>query len=194
MNISDILRAETAQSHQSLEKIVVRQIREIQTTRDYINLLGFFYSYFESLEVLINEYISLSHLPDLYGRRKAGLISLDLISLGALVPQRLESDFLPEIKNQYQAFGALYVIEGSSLGGVHIAKMIHKKLPEAANSFLFFTGYGERTSEMWTRFKNVLDSISGNHAEINNIISGARETFVKFSEWINSNIKSPMLT
>ncbi len=87
MNISDILEAETAHSHQSMEKIVVSQIREIQATSDYINLLGFFYIYFKSLEVFIDKYILLSHLPDLHERRKAGLIFLDLINLGALAPK-----------------------------------------------------------------------------------------------------------
>ena len=85
MNISDILEAETAHSHQSMEKIVVSQIREIQATSDYINLLGFFYIYFKSLEVFIDKYILLSHLPDLHERRKACLIFFDLIKLGDLV-------------------------------------------------------------------------------------------------------------
>ena len=156
---------------------------------DYVNLLGLFYSYFGALEIFIDEHISPGYLPDIHERRKTDLISRDLLCLGTGVPQKLTPDFIPDIQNRYQAFGALYVIEGSSLGGIHIAKMIHKKLPEVSNAFLFFEGYGEQTITMWKRFKSGLDNLSGDRDELHAVISGAQNTFLKFAEWIHLNIK-----
>lgn len=184
----------TEQSHRALEKLVVEKIRSISTSEDYADLLSLFFSYFGGLEMLIDKYVTTRNFPDLNERRKTALISLDLERLGEQVPMMLDPKFLPVIKNHYQALGAMYVIEGSSLGGKHIVKMIHNKLPDNTNAFLFFTGYGDKTAEMWDRFKNGLNDRTGNQHEINDIISGARDTFLKFTEWINSNVKSKMLT
>jgi heme oxygenase len=133
-------------------------------------------------------------LQDIHERRKSGLISQDLLRLGAPVPDLPRPGFLPAVKNQYEAFGALYVMEGSSLGGIHIVKMIQRKLPEISDATLFFSGYGDRTLEMWQRFKNILDNISGGEVVFESIQSGARDTFLKFAEWIHSNIRLKMLT
>jgi len=66
----------------------------------------------------------------------------------------LPGEFLPEIKNTAQAFGALYVIEGSTLGGQIIKKMVQKQLcMEGNNGLSFFDGYREATSDMWQVFK-----------------------------------------
>ena len=181
------------QNHQLLEKMVLRQIQLITETEDYTRLLDLFYSYFGALELLIAEYISPEYLPDLSKRRKADLITQDILSLNGRVPQLSESTALPVIKNNYQAFGALYVIEGSSLGGIHIAKMIQKKLP-GIDAFLFFSGYGDKTHEKWNQFKHILDQLPGSPANINQIITGALDTFLKFAEWIRSNIKSEVQT
>ncbi len=179
--------------HQLLEKMVLRQIQLITSPEDYTLLLNLFYSYFGALEPIIAENISPEYFPDLSKRRKADLIAQDILSLNGLVPKLSESTALPEIKNIYQAFGALYVIEGSSLGGIHIAKMIQKKLP-GINAFLFFSGYGDKTDEKWNQFKHILDQLPGNPAEINEIITGALDTFLNFAEWIRSNIKSKVQT
>ncbi len=106
--------------------------------KDYTRLLGLFYSYFGALELVIAKHILPENLQDIHERRKADLISQDLIRLGAPVPDLLLPGFLPAVKNYYEAFGALYVIEGSSLGGNHIAKMIRRKLPEVSDATLFF--------------------------------------------------------
>jgi heme oxygenase len=192
--ISEEIKNATTQSHHLLEKLVVEKIRSISTLNDYADLLRLFFSYFGGLELLIDEHLSTQYFPDLHDRRKAALISQDLQRLGEQVPKMLDPKLLPAIKNRHQALGALYVIEGSSLGGKHIEKMIRNKLPDAANEFLFFVGYGDKTTEMWNGFKNVLNNISGNQHEIDDIISGACDTFLKFTEWINSNLKSKTLT
>lgn len=169
------------------------QIKQMASLKDYTRLLGLFYSYFGALELVIAKHILPENLQDIHERRKADLISQDLIRLGAPVPDLLLPGFLPAVKNYYEAFGALYVIEGSSLGGNHIAKMIRRKLPEVSDATLFFSGYGDRTNEMWHRFKNRLDNIPGDEAAFKSIQSGARDTFLKFAEWINSNIRLKML-
>lgn len=190
MNISEVIKAATAESHQKLEKLVVSQIHALRTRQDYIRLLGFFYNYFGSVELLIREQITPEFLPDIDERRRIKLLSRDLLSLKAELPPGTESTLLPMIQNRYRAFGALYVVEGSSLGGIHIASMIRKQLPQFSAACLYFEGYGEQTVNMWKQFKIILDNLSGDEDSVDEIISGAEETFLKFAEWIYLNIKS----
>ena len=120
-------------------------------------------------------------------RRKSKSITEDLIYLKVSNPAIAAPVYLPVIADVFQALGALYVMEGSTLGGVYIVKMIQKKLPGNENSFRFFSGYGDRNSMMWSRFKNALDKSTTNENEMARILSGAEETFHAFFEWIKRN-------
>src|SRR5690606_25688073 len=94
---------------------------------------------------------------------------------------------LPEIINHYQALGALYVIEGSTLGGQIICKMLAQQLDRTDFSQMsFFGGYGDQTENMWQKFKQSLDQpvyIPGHDT----IIEAANQTFMKFGKWFDKN-------
>ncbi len=69
---------------------------------------------------------------------------------------RLESDpcKLPKFPMSHAhgaAFGALYVLEGSTIGGLIIKKMISEKLG-SEEGMSFFEGYGKKTAERWKVF------------------------------------------
>ena len=187
MIISDRLKTFTASSHQKLEKSVVGLIHGLQTSADYSYLLGLFYSYFSGLERLIKSQGIEKYLPDYNERRKAKLILEDLLALHASNPEICQQNQLPFIVSPFQALGALYVIEGSTLGGVYIVKMIQKKISVKENIFHFFSGYGDRNPLMWNRFKNALNHSTADEKEMALIVSGAEDGFHKFYEWINAN-------
>ena len=111
----------------------------------------------------------------------------DLLVLQVSNPEICQENQLPVIDSPFRALGALYVMEGSTLGGVYIVKMIQKKLSGKENIFHFFSGYGDRNPLMWNRFKNALDHSTADEEEIALILSGAEDTFHKFYEWINVN-------
>lgn len=187
MSTADRVRAFTARSHQTLEKLIVELIRDLRTRDDYTHLLGLFYSYFSGIENLIELLDFGAELPDFTKRRKALLISHDISALQGQVRGVVQNKFLPEIRNSFQAFGALYVMEGSTLGGPHIVQMIQKKLGLKEDVFRFFSGYGDQNKAMWENFKQVLNGLSESEDDINNVLTGAEDTFQKFGEWIKSN-------
>ena len=160
-------------------------IHTLQTSADYSYLLGLFYSYFGGLERLIEHQGIEKYLPDYVDRRKAKLILEDLLALHVSNPEICQHVQLPVIESPFRALGALYVMEGSTLGGVHITKMIQKKLSGNENIYHFFSGYGDRNPLMWNRFKNALDHSTADEDEIAFILSGAEDTFHRFYEWIN---------
>lgn len=182
--LSDELKEKTQANHQLLEKRLVAQMRSIQSEQDYTALIAFFYSYFGGLEKAIEQHLDQTRFTDYHTRRKAELLANDLNELGTASPLLATGNQLPVINNHQQALGALYVIEGSTLGGQIIGKMIAKQLPALGNHGLsFFNGYGDDTMPMWERFKLVInqpENLPGDE-----MIMAANETFLKFSQYIH---------
>lgn len=183
--LSNRLKIETRHNHHELEKKLVGSIKLIRNKEDYTRILNLFYSFFGGLEALIDTHIDISVLADYPNRRKTAALAEDIKQLGSILPSLASGDALPPIQNHPQALGALYVIEGSTLGGKIISKMVGQQLGITNDAGLsFFKGYGEQTDEMWQSFKQTIDSPaeSGDH---NIIIQSANDTFVQFSNWFD---------
>jgi heme oxygenase len=188
---SEQLKSYTRTNHQELEKLLVSQMRSIQTQEEYIDLLQLFYNYFGAVEAQINPYIGQEHLDDYLERRKTSRLRDDILALGGDASTTITPEDLPEVKNLLQAFGALYVLEGSTLGGPHISKMLQRQLNKPDTEGLsFFNSYGEETMTMWERFKVVLDRQADDQMGQDVILQSADETFQKFRLWINKQAKN----
>ena len=100
---------------------------------------------------------------------------------------------LPGITNEDEAIGALYVLEGSTLGGKIISAMIKKVLIDADDSILsFYNGYGEESEKMWSSFTNAMNEHSKGEEQSRTITEAAKETFVKFKAWALAQQKSKL--
>jgi heme oxygenase len=179
------IKEATLQNHQQTEKVLIGAMKSMRSQQDYIDLLSAFYGYFGGLERYIERYVSVSDLADYYERRKTDAIANDIKTLGGTVPAIAKDDELPKIDNYLKAFGALYVVEGSTLGGQIISKIVQQHLNIANNSGLsFFNSYGEETEQMWERFKDVLNQVAATPADEAVIIDAANDTFVRFKNWL----------
>ncbi|WDF55467.1 biliverdin-producing heme oxygenase [Mucilaginibacter sp. KACC 22063] len=182
--LSEKLKNETLSQHQQLEKRLVTRIKNATTTADYIDILQLFYGYFGGLEQYINQFIGSSQLADYTQRRKTDAIAQDIKTLGADPVTIAQNYELPQINSLPEAFGAMYVIEGSTLGGSIISKMISSRLG-ISNGLSFFNGYGEKTQQMWEEFRNKLNQIPTESQTQQAVITAANNTFIKFSNWID---------
>jgi heme oxygenase len=181
--LSEELKESTKKNHQLLEKALVSKIKAIRSEKEYAELLTLFYSYFGGLESCINEVIDGNLLPDNEQRRKTQALANDLEHLGFKSPERATGDDLPQLNTHLQALGALYVIEGSTLGGKIISKMMQQQLGLDAQSLSFFTGYGDKTEHMWDAFKMALNKDNLQPGQQAEVIAAANETFLKFGQW-----------
>ncbi|OKS88934.1 biliverdin-producing heme oxygenase [Mucilaginibacter polytrichastri] len=182
--LAENLKDQTLAYHQQLEKKLVGQIKGLTSQADYLQLLQLFYGYFGGLEDRINLFINQEQMPDHAQRRKTEAIADDIIALGGQPVAKATGNELPEINSAEQAFGALYVIEGSTLGGSIIGKMISGKL--GLNTGLsFFNSYGENTHQMWASFKNILNNQPSDTEQT--ITEAANSTFLKFKNWIEQH-------
>jgi heme oxygenase len=85
---------------------------------------------------------------------------------------------VPVITNTIEALGALYVLEGSIMGGSIIVQMLQKGGVNQGVSF--FSGYGEATGMMWGNFIAVLNQNATNEKQEAEAIRAANDTFKHF--------------
>lgn len=184
-SVSIQLKEATKVNHQSLEKLLVGKLKSIESKQDYVQILQFFYSFFGALEDRINLHFPENPHDPQFVRRKAISLVNDIEHLGSTLQEKAKADDLPGIQNKLQALGALYVIEGSTLGGPVIASIVKRRLNDDGNkSYSFFHGYGEETHDRWATFRQLLDSEPQSNQEKEIIIQTANETFSKFKDWI----------
>lgn len=177
--LSTSIKEATKEAHLTLEKKVVQKMKAIRSDADYADFLKHFYAYFSQVEKAIAPYITKELLPDLAERRNSSHIKEDIEALGSNVDDLPEAQS-PEINNAIEALAALYVMEGSIMGGPIIVKMLEKF--GISTGFSFFSGYGAETGQMWGKFVVVLNANANNEAEEQQAIDTANETFSKFGE------------
>ena len=186
VSVAQTLKHRTEENHMALEAMLLPHLHALQTPEDYSQLLKAFYGYFKPVEALILHHLNKKILPDIEHRRKADFILKDLTSLKTHIANLPLATALPAIGNLYQALGALYVLEGSTLGGRGITKMLMKNvgLQLQADQLQFFNGYGTATGSMWTSFIQMLNQLKITGAEKETMIGAANETFLFFKNWL----------
>ncbi|MGV3767627.1 MAG: biliverdin-producing heme oxygenase [Chitinophagaceae bacterium] len=181
--LSSSLKSYTGSPHASLEKLLIGKLRKISSNNDYARILELMYGYYHPIESRIE-----TQLGERKFSRKAEWIIDDLHILGNGFHTPQICTDVPQITNTAQAFGALYVLEGSTLGGVHIAGIIAKKLtfPNPA-PLRFFEGYGTETKQHWETFCTVLNEKQFTETEKDQVRTTAARTFMLFEKWIREN-------
>lgn len=188
LNFSDQLKSQTLALHQNLEKLLMQKMRSVNSVQDYLQILSWFYSFFGGLEILVDNFIRSSELEDYLQRRKASNLKNDILSFKGTCPELASGMELPLIQNWEEALGALYVMEGSTLGGPIIAGFMRRQLDWAGKEgFSFFECYGDNTQAMWLRFKSALDSKITSDEQKQCVIRVADDTFGKFERFIVNN-------
>jgi heme oxygenase (biliverdin-IX-beta and delta-forming) len=180
------LKSHTAAQHQALEALVLPRLQSLESLADYTQLLLQFYGYYKPVEEMIARHLDATDLPDLTQRRNARLILEDLTFSNAHIQTITVASTLPTITNKTEAFGALYVLEGSTLGGRGITKLLlkNKSLNVGNDQVRFFNGYGAATGTMWTSFIERLNAHGNNEAVLQQMAAAANETFYYFKSWL----------
>lgn len=173
--LSNTIKEATKSAHQQLEVVVVKKLKAIRTNTDYADLLKHFYAYFSKVEQAIAPYITKEVLPD-YGERRTSIyLKQDIEALG-FDTNSLPHAQAPGINSAAEAMGALYVMEGSIMGGKIIVQMLFKGgITEGVS---FFSGYGEATGSMWASFIEALNKTGASNPQA--AIDAANKTFSQF--------------
>jgi heme oxygenase (biliverdin-IX-beta and delta-forming) len=94
--------------------------------------------------------------PLLAARRRGQLLVLDLTWFGVDTSGEARPK-LPEMRDTASLLGAMYVIEGSTLGGQLIARHVELVLGlTAGQGNAYFCGHNQRTGQLWKEFCDAL--------------------------------------
>lgn len=177
------LKERTSTAHQALEKKMVILIKQIRTEATYVQFLKLMYGYYAAVEAEISNSLETENSLDFKKRRKADRLLDDIRHFGETSATTL-CNHLPLINSYPRVLGALYVLEGSVLGGKIIAGMISSQLGlESHDGLSFFMGYSDDTPAMWESFKQYLNKPFTDPQQ-EEIIQAANDTFTAFRNWI----------
>lgn len=186
-NLHERLRIHTRQAHNQIEKnyffslILHQEISLIQ----YKELLSKLYGFIRPCEAMINQ---LPYKEIVTSKLKEPLLKNDLKALGVINLEDVnQCDVLPSLTDLYTLLGYFYVIEGSTLGGQVITKLLQKGLKiTKTNGGSYFLGYGDQTLDNWQHFCKELNQITDKKQQ-DNIIKAAQLTFQTLNQWLNIN-------
>ncbi len=186
----DRLRAETRPEHEATEATLPLMSADL-TLSQYVNALQSLGSVLSGWEAWATKHAPEAYCDLLAARRRSLLIQADLKNLSAApissgsIEEQLTAVFLAgeatSALSPARFLGAMYVVEGSTLGGQYIAKHVEEKFGFAdGNGNTYFRGYGEHTGSMWRSFKDELIALPETDAD--EVIAAARSMFGIFAE------------
>jgi heme oxygenase len=182
-SVAQLLKQETIVEHREAEQLLAPRLNDIKTRDDYASVLYLFYGFYFPLEQLIESNLDAELREQLGSRRQSGLILRDLASLDRPYSHIPICTNLPAVDSGASALGALYVLEGSTLGGQVIKRMLLQHTSAGLNEehLQFFSGYREETGRRWQAFQQLINQYPGEQKEM---AEGARSTFHFLSKWI----------
>ncbi len=176
--IAQLLKQKTAHLHDEIERITQSsKIREgTFSSHDYKNLLyingyivnGFMDQIFAQLPQRLIEQLAFTAAD------KKAAIAMDAAELQLSIAPC--PDILAETTTAY-ALGALYVMEGSMLGGNVIAKQLKKNEAFVHHGFHYFTFYKEHLGANWKSFLELLEAEVSTTTEQQSALNGATQIY-----------------
>jgi heme oxygenase (biliverdin-IX-beta and delta-forming) len=116
-------------------------------------------------------------------RQRTAMLERDLAWFGVSQPNHRRPP-LPQMNDNASLLGAMYVMEGSTLGGQYIARHVERVLSlKEGNGNAYFRGYEQQTGSMWKESCEMLRmKVPESDAEI--AIGSAKAMFAVFGSWM----------
>jgi len=189
-NLREHLRLVTRDAHLRLEAEVDFDGR-LTSLEVYRSFLESFFRFVRPVEAVLDALDLKTLSIDYSSRRKTSWIETDLRDLGHTsesLAQLQSFEELPELTEPVEALGAMYVLEGSSLGRQVMLTKLAERLnirPDWAGHF--FSGYGKQTGAMWQSFVAVLNEVGKTPRDARHIEAAALATFAAFEKCLGES-------
>jgi heme oxygenase (biliverdin-IX-beta and delta-forming) len=188
----DELKQGTLDLHRRVEQVVNIESR-CTCLHSYLALLSRLLGYYEPLEHSLSAFDWQAADLDFAARRKSAWLRDDLAVLGIKPAHQTalpRCAALPRLTSMAAALGAMYVLEGATLGGQVILRMVDKNLQlSAPRGAGFHAGYGSQNGSMWLSFKAAATRQLDTTARIAEAVHTARETFTTYETWLHSAVQ-----
>ena len=170
------LREATAPDHERVDAAFSRF--DLGTRAGYIKFLQAKAAAFLPVEQAIEDSDVAAILPDWPARRRSHLLTADLAALGAQADGCVAA---PPLPTPSAVLGAVYVLEGSRLGGRLLARSVPADLPRG------FIDSGDPA--LWRRLIDALDKALATEEHMDAATAAARAVFACFSQGARHHMK-----
>lgn len=176
------LKQETQDDHRAVEGTLALMHEDLNVTQ-YIGCLLQMYGMVSAWEEESLKVAPGWIRPQLMARKRKNMLERDLAWFGAESRDDLRP-VLPEMKDQPSLLGAMYVMEGSTLGGQLISRQLQKTLHLCeGNGDAYFRGHGDQTGPMWREFCEVL-KMRVTDEEAESVVLSAKAMFATYGSWM----------
>ena len=178
MSARALLRAETAADHERVDALFSRF--DLATREGYADFLAVQAGPFLSVEAALDESAAAKLISDWPARRRGALLLADLTSLGRLVPAPQEKC---RLDGNPSLLGAIYVLEGSRLGGALLKRRVPDGLPRR---FL----EAAQPPGAWRSLMILLDKYLERPEEARAAVEAARGVFKRFEAAASAQLRT----
>jgi heme oxygenase len=180
------LRSACWPAHQRLEKRLDIKVR-FGSVGPYRAHLAQMWGFCAGLEQAVAPAALAEVLTDYPSRRKLPLLTRDLLALGVEPndSDSLERCELPACADVAAAFGAVYVLEGATLGGQTLLPLVSREIGVTAeHGASFLASYGADVAPMWQRFGATVDAWCCDPERRTSATRAAVRTFATLEKWL----------
>jgi heme oxygenase len=179
MTLMQILKEQTAAAHFRVET-EFRLPERLASRSRYLDLLQRLQAFHEAWERTADRWIDPALLAP---RRKAYLLGDDIAALSGGSDALAAPEFF-FVRCTASALGAMYVVEGSMLGGAIIAKEVERRLGlSGASGCAFFRAYGSELASRWRAFGAHVDAQQTGAPEMAaTVVAGANAMFATMGD------------
>jgi len=173
------LKTETHPAHEEVEKWGYgKEIQEdTLTLAQYQQLLWINYDWHSYYEPILDSLLSSDFQIKIQysSRKKLSLLEEEIQLRNWDLPPL--SSRKPKTFSFFEGLGILYVMEGSTLGGMYIHKKLSNHLEISQFPILFYGCYDKETAQKWRTLKKAIETEVSSEKEQNLVIKGAKEAF-----------------
>lgn len=188
MMLAQRLKEETKAQHDAVEQYAYTDkiMSKSLALAEYQDLIVCNYLFHQVVEPAIAQALG-QHQAALqwHERQKMGFLQNDMAELGLIAP---DARTLPafEINSLAEALGAMYVMEGSTLGGAMICRQLAQTPGLGHLKFHFYGCYGPQTGPKWKAFMEILHQLANTPQQHDEAVAKATETFELFRHILRS--------
>lgn len=166
------LRRATRAHHDRIDALM--DLRRMQDRAHYARVLGVFDAFLAGWEPAVAAALPARWQPWLRVRSRRSFLQQDLQRLGVAPGPAAR---IAPFSGPAGAWGSVYVVEGSALGGQFITRSLAQAGLHPSCGAAYFHGWGDATGSMWREARAVLARELDSEAALEHACSSARQTF-----------------
>lgn len=180
------LKERTRTHHQRLERDLAIE-KKLQDLPTYCDLLQRWYGWYAPFEQMAASEANGTVEDFLSQRWKTPLLEKDIRDLCHASLREIPLAPVAKPRGMAEWIGTLYVLEGSTLGGQVISRMIEERLGlRNGQGYSFFRSYGDQAGARWREFRAFAQEVLPPE-NTDRAVAAADQTFESLHQWLCTN-------